>query len=83
MSMAKDVLDREFLALRGKLIEVAAGLDRVARADGDIESDPRVRHIRESLQILCDRPLAADTVERIQMAFSLPYDPNWRKAFQS
>jgi len=33
---AGEVLDREFLALRARLIDLAAGLDRLDRADGSL-----------------------------------------------
>ncbi len=73
-----DVLNREFLPLRGKLIEVAAALDRIGRAGG-VCDDPRVDQIRRSLEMLAQPRENADRAERVQMIFSLPYDPQWRK----
>lgn len=78
---AKEVFEREFLPLRGKLIEVAAALDRIARAEGSAEDDPRMRQIREILQTLCSTTEGVDRTERIQMLLSLPYDPQWREHF--
>lgn len=81
MAKAKDVFKREFLSLRGKLIEVAAGLDRVARAEGSVDNDPRMEQVRRSLELLASSTPGADRAEQIQMLFSLPYDPEWRAAF--
>jgi len=74
---AAEVLDREFLAVRAKLIDVAATLDRIDRADGSVDDDPRPATIRQSLQILADD--APDRAEQIQLLFSLPYQENWQK----
>ncbi len=75
-SNASQVFEREFLLLRGKLLEVAATLDRIARAEGDV-ADPRKEQVRRSLEVLCS-PKGSDRTEQIQMILSLPYDPNWR-----
>jgi hypothetical protein len=77
---ASDVLQRDFLPLRGKLIEVAAALDRLARAEGSLAGDHRVQQIRRSLEILSGTAPGSDRAEQVQMAFSLPYDPGWREA---
>jgi hypothetical protein len=74
---ALDVLNREFLSVRSKLIDVAAALDRVGRAGGACD-DPRVGQIRRSLELLAQPRETADRAEQVQMIFSLPYDPNWR-----
>jgi hypothetical protein len=75
---APTVFDRQFLSLRGKIIEVAAALDRIARATGTVESDPRFQQVRQGLELLARREPATDLAERIQLVFSLPYDPEWR-----
>ena len=62
-------MDREFLGVRCRLIELAASLDRMDRAGG-AAADPRLAQIRQALEILADdKP---DRAERMQMAFSLP-----------
>jgi len=78
---ASELLQREFLPLRGKLIEVAATLDRLARAEGSPADDPRAQQIRRSLEILAGTTQGSDRAEQVQMAFSLPYDPKWRESF--
>jgi hypothetical protein len=65
---AAKVLDREFLGIRCRLIELAAALDRVDRA-GDANDDARRLQIRRSLEVLLtDGPTRA---QQVQMAFSL------------
>jgi hypothetical protein len=81
MAEAKEVFEREFLSLRGKLIEVAATLDRVARAEGTMDNDPRMQQVRRSLELLASQTQGADRAEQMQAIFSLPYDPEWRAAF--
>lgn len=72
---AAEVLNREFLEIRARLLHLAASLDRLDRAEGSVTSDPRLAKIREGLEILGgDEP---DRAERIQLLFSRPYDSNW------
>ena len=76
---ALEVLDREWLTVRARLLEVAAALDRIYRAEGSVAEDPRMEQIQESLTLLanpCDNRAA-----QLQMAFSLPYDPKWRERY--
>jgi len=74
---ASDVLDRNFLDIRAKLIEIAAALDRIERADSDglVRSDPRLGQIQRCLDILKEK--GDHRAEQIQMAFSDEYDPEW------
>lgn len=75
---ALEVLDREFLSLRCKIVEVAAALDRIARAGGECD-DPRIDQVRRSLELVAEPREAADRAEQVQLIFSLPYDPQWRQ----
>lgn len=74
---AAAVLDRVYLDVRCKLLDVAASLDRVARAEGgdDVQSDARLTQIRQGIEILSSD--AFDRAEQIQLLFSDPYVPNW------
>ncbi len=74
---ALDVLNREFLPMRGKLLEVAAALDRIGRAGGEC-GDLRIDQLRRSLGLLAQPREANDRAEQVQLIFSLPYDPQWR-----
>ena len=76
---AVEVLDREFLAARAKLIDVAAILDRIDRAEGDPAGDARLDQIARSLQVLAGE--TSDRAEQIQSIFSLPYDDQWQAKF--
>ena len=75
---ALDVLNREFLPMRGKLLEIAAALDRMGRAGGECD-ETRVDQLRRSLELLAQPREANDRAEQVQLIFSLPYDPQWRK----
>ena len=74
---AAQILDREFLTIRGKLLEVAAAVDRVERGQGSTAGDPRLEKIGETLAILGKE--GGNRAEQLQLIFSLPYDPGWRK----
>ena len=73
---AAKLLDREFLDIRSKLIDLAASLDRIQRAPGSVADDPRMDKITQALQILATSAPAC--TEQIQILFSLPYDEHWR-----
>jgi hypothetical protein len=63
-----NVLDREFLGIRCRLIELAASLDRIDRAGGPPADDPRMADIRSSLEVLAGN--ASDRAEQMQLVFS-------------
>ena len=75
---AADMLDREFLQVRCRLLEIAAALDRIDRSASAeaVQSDPRMANLLEGAAILHDgKPNRA---ERVQMVFSDAYDASWR-----
>ncbi len=76
---APEVLDREFLEIRAKILELAASFDRLDRGDGSVADDPRLTLVQDALQIL--QRDSADRAEEIQMIFSRQYDENWRKTY--
>jgi hypothetical protein len=75
-SSSQAVLDREFLEIRARVLEVAAALDRLDRADGPPAGDPRVAAVGQALDVV--RSADGDRAERVQLIFSLPYDNSWR-----
>jgi hypothetical protein len=75
---AAEVLNREFLEIRARLLHLAASLDRLDRAEGTVSDDPRLAKVRDGLEILGGDE--ADRAERIQLLFSRPYDSNWVKS---
>ena len=77
---AEDVLGREFLSVRAKLLDVAAVLDRIDRAEGTLRDDPRLGQIRRALQALTAEE--SDRAETLQLIFSLPYNENWQSEYE-
>jgi len=77
---AAAVLDREFLEIRAKLLELAASFDRFGRGDGSVANDDRYGLIQEGLRILQQKE--EGRAERVQLLFSQPYEANWRKEYE-
>jgi hypothetical protein len=74
---AAQVLEREFLEVRAKVLELAAWRDRLDRAGGSVSDDPRLQQIEAALAIVRDdRP---DRAEQVQLLLSLPYDDHWQR----
>ena len=77
-----DVLNRDFLDTRSRVLDLAAALDRLDRASrvGPEPPDSRVAQLRQAIEaLLVPEPGRAETVQRI---FSLEYDPDWRTRFE-
>lgn len=74
-----EVWNEEFLPMRAKLLEVAAALDRLDRAAGDIDENPRHAQIQAAIQVL----LLPETnrAEQLQLIFSRKYEEHWRQQF--
>jgi hypothetical protein len=73
---APELLEREFLEIRARLLHIASSFDRIDRAEGSVVQDPRLAKIGEALAILSDgKP---DRAERVQLVFSRPYESDWR-----
>ncbi len=82
---ANETLEREFLTVRAKLLEIAAAIDRLERASGSITDDPRLKQIAAAIDLLqqpLDGNALSDRATAIQMVFSLPYEPAWREKFE-
>ena len=78
---APEVLSREFLEIRARLLQVAASLDRLDRASGSPGNDPRLAGIAKALEILA--AAGPDRAEKIQLIFSRAYDEKWLARFKS
>lgn len=72
-----DVVDREYLELRAKVLEIAASFDRINRAAG--APDSRLEKIHAGISILSDDQ--SDKARRVQELFSQDYDSEWRERF--
>ena len=75
----RDVLDQEYLVARAKILELAAILDRLDRADGQPEVDPRYQLLQRGMELL--QQDADGRAERVQLLFSRPYQTTWREEF--
>ena len=78
---APEVLNREFLEIRCKILDLAAAFDRLGRAEGAVESDMRLTRLREALQKVLDEP--EGRAELVQMIFSRPYEDGWLDALMA
>ena len=47
-----EVFESEFLPVRAKLLEIAASLDRLDRAEGSVDGDPRRSQIGNAIETL-------------------------------
>jgi hypothetical protein len=77
---ATAVLNREFLELRAKVLELAASLDRLERAEGQVEDDPRLAKLRKGIELLLSED--PGRAERVQLLFSRAYNEDWPTALQ-
>ena len=76
---ADEILDRTFLDMRARVLELAAALDRIERADDDdhTATDPRLEKLHRAIGLL-NTP-GFDRAERVQMIFSDEYVPGWNR----
>jgi len=73
------VLSHDFLEARGKILEIAAILDRIDRAPARQGEQPDLRlcQLRQAVEALLEPgPGRAETIQHI---FSLEYDSGWRQ----
>lgn len=80
----QQVLQREFLPVRAKILEIAAALDRIDRAEGSLaesvpEGDPSWQQLQQAIGVL--QQDGDGRAERVQKIFSLAYDKDWQEAF--
>jgi hypothetical protein len=74
---AAELLNNEFIEIRARLLQVAAALDRIDRAEGDVSRDKRRLDLDRAIGSLTETRF--DRAERLQRIFSLPYDRDWKK----
>ncbi len=79
MKSSKQILDREFLELRSKLLDLAASLDRIDRAEGSVAADQRMRLLAEGIRIIGNQ--SPQRAYQIQQLFSRQFDPQWKQKF--
>lgn len=73
------ILDQEYLVTRGRILEVAAALDRLDRAPehpaDHHHPDQRLGLLRQAIEVL-SQP-GPDRAETIQRLLSIAYEPDW------
>jgi hypothetical protein len=74
---APEVLNREFLEIRARLLQVAAMLDRLDRAAGSVADDPRIVGIRQAIDLLAST--GPGRAEKLQLIFSRLYASDWKE----
>ena len=78
LANAGETLDREFLEIRARILELAARFDRLDRSEGSVEGDPRLSQIQQGLAELSSP--SPDRAERVQLVFSRTYDVDWKRS---
>jgi len=75
---APEVLNRYFLDMRSRVLDLAAALDRVecAKDPQAATADPRLTKLHNALKLLTDGN--PNRAERVQLLFSQSFDPAWR-----
>jgi len=76
---AEQVLQREFLVLRAKILEIAATLDRIDRAGTLPDNTAAMEKLRDAMETLLWTQ--GNRAEAVQLLFSREYDPAWPKEF--
>jgi len=77
---ASEALDHELPELRAALLQIAAQLDRLDRAQGEITDDPRMRAVRQAIDVLAGT--GAGRAEQIQLIFSRPHEEDWKRKLE-
>ena len=75
---SNQVMEREFLQIRAKILEIAASLDRIDRADGNCDPS-QTELIQKGIQIIAGE--SGEKAIELQMLFSRQYDDQWRTQF--
>jgi hypothetical protein len=73
------LLNEEFLPLRARILELAAGLDRLDRAADAAKGDERRERLEQAIRLLLENE--PNRAEQVQRLFSREYDEEWRERF--
>ncbi len=76
---ADQVLEEEYLLIRAKILQIAASLDRIDRAEGNASDNFRREQIERGIRLLLERDTGR--AEQVQMEFSRGYDADWKTQF--
>ena len=75
---SNQIFNREFLEIRAKILEIAASLDRIERAEVSCD-DSRMGLIQEGIELISQD--GADRAEKVQLLFSRDCTDRWRDEF--
>ena len=73
---AEQIVSDEFMIARAKILELAATLDRIERATGDVDGSRSMQLLVQGMNILCDDEV--EKVKRVQLLMSRQYEPQWQ-----
>ncbi len=73
---AEQIIADEFMIARAKIVELAATLDRIERATGEVEDSKNMQLLVQGMHILCDDEV--EKAKRVQLLMSRHYDPKWQ-----
>ncbi len=73
---ADKIVADEFMIARAKIVELAATLDRIERASGDVDDSKQMQLLVQGMHILCDDEV--EKTKRVQLLMSRQYDPQWQ-----
>lgn len=74
------VLDREFLEIRARLLDLAAAFDRIDRDEHGSPGDERLDRIQQAVKLLQETRVSR--AESMQLIFSRTYEETWRAAYE-
>lgn len=73
---AAQIVADEFMIARAKIVELAATLDRIERASGNVDDSKNMQLLVQGMHILIDDQI--EKAKRVQLLMSRDYDPNWQ-----
>ena len=73
---APQIVADEFMIARAKIVELAATLDRIERASGNVDDSKNMQLLVQGMHILIDDQV--EKAKRVQLLMSRDYDPNWQ-----
>ena len=76
---ANQILEREYLEMRARILELAACLDRIDRAEGNVDDHEKLIALRKGIDILCSD---GERAKQVQLLFSREYQDSWVDEFE-
>ena len=73
---AQQIVAEDFMIARARIVELAATLDRIERAAGDVNDSKSMLRLVQGMHILCDDEV--EKAKRVQLLMSRQYDPQWQ-----